>query len=430
MRGAGFLFLLSLFFLGDTGRTQVLFGTVTDENEERMGRVKVENRALNLKTTSSRFGNFYLKVKPGDLIYLSHIGYETDSFVVPSGRDTIRHFFQLKPKTRDLGDLSISSNRLTSVLDRKGVNVLDYVPYKNFTLALFSYKREKFLSLEAPDSTIKSFPLNEINGKSLFEDCYGNIHLLSKDSSYQIYLGADMAIVARSSMDEFNELLEPCVAAFDDKVVFEKFTNHNKLYSLYLIEKEFQNKLMMKVWDEDAEKVAQQEYMAIIALYYKSVPIQANIIEQGAWDGNMIALAENDTLNRMISWYLKIRAREIEIQSFQVYNKVVSFDFLNDSIYVYNQSGDLKKTMPYLRKKGPRKFKIILDKWNNTFYVLGIRKGVYSLNKLDLSSGDQETIFSLDEVVFAENIQVFDNWVYFLRSNNGFHKLYRIQLKD
>ena len=403
---------------------QQLSGVIIDENNETLIAVNVKDTIYKTHVLTNTNGAFYIGTKSNSVIEISFMGYETVYLKKFNNDDTIK----LKTNARQLGTFTITSNRIKNVIKRKSVNVLDYIPYKEFTLALTVFKNKKYIALEGIDTTYYKFKIDRINGKSFHEDCMGNVHLLSKDSAYQLFLDNELYIIDAISLTKFNKEIKPCVAKFDENFVYHEFTNHNKRYSLsYFDTKKFTEENFFISWDKEGEKVAKVEYDDILAYYHKVTPQISNVIKNKVWNGNLLALANDPELVKMISWYLKIKGKEIDVKSFQNRNYLTTFDLLNNDIVVFNNNG--KQIHETTFKTDKKNFKdIMIDKYNFNYYQLNLNKGIYSLYRVDINKGELVQNFTLTEFPFAENIKVFDNWLYFTAAENGYQKLYRVSI--
>ena len=78
----------------------------------------------------------------------------------------------------------------------------------------------------------------------------------------------------------------------------------------------------------------------------------------------------------MVTWYLKIRAVELNIQAFQTDDKLVVFDQFSDSIHIFDAQNKPLKHLDYSFPKGSRIFDVLRDRHNNTFYEFSVKQGV------------------------------------------------------
>lgn len=437
------LIFLVLFMLGtgmSFGQTLLVEGTVTDSEFNPLEKARITNKRTGQFVHTDSLGNFWINAKVNDTLKTRSDDFQSRLTIVPKGIDTIRLSIVLSPDFTDydsIGEVVISRNRIQTVVHQFSRNVIDYVPFKDFILTLTSYKSKQYLSLEGTDTTYLEYPIEHIKALSFFEDCYGNIHLMTADSAHQIWLEDQIKIIASTSLKEFDQYIRPCVAAFDSILAFEQYTNHRKRYLLSLAQQtdqQHQRKFVYQSWDRLAEKVAQQEYYSVLAFYHQHCPLLLNKIINGIWDGDVNSLSipgiEGYGLEVKISWYDKIRAKPLNVFSFQMRNYVLCFDLSEDSIVGFSPKGSKVLCSPFAIPEKLKSPTILQDKHSNRFYLQYTHKGIRTLSKINLSNGQQSSAFQLKEVPFAKDLQIFDDWLYFRKAENGFHRLYRIKLKS
>ena len=414
--------------------SQVLIGTVVDSEYNTIGFANVYDTINKKQVTCDFVGNFILNLEEQTVLEISHSEYENKEFSISANHqsDTIFMTFVLNQKVQLVPEVIVTSERLKRMTDQSNINIVDYLPFKDFILAIKTSKSKKMLSIEGVDTTLQTFNLGKIKAKKLVEDCYGNIHLLSKDSAYQIWIDSSLQFISTSSIEKFNRLLKPCVADFSEQNVFNNFTNRNRKYTLTSIDKKTKEKdHFFHLHDEVGEQVARSHYWSIIIHYYKHIPEHKNMIELGVWDGNLLSLNLYDPdFDRMIVWYLKIRAAELNIQTFQNENSLIVFDQFSDSIRIFDEKNKVIKELSYAFAKGSTVFPILQDRYTNVFYDLSIAQGVYTLTAItptyDESISPRQ--LTISEVPFATNIKIYNDWVYFLIEENGYNGLHRIKV--
>ena len=425
---------LLLFLSTSTLHCQVLIGTVTDSDYHPISLSNVLDTITKTTITCNGSGEFILTITEHSVLKISHSDYEHDIFsaFTRQNSDTIYLNFVLTKKVQLVQEVIVTSQRLKTVVDQRNVNLIDYLPFRDFIMTIKSSKSERILSLEGIDTTFHEFNLGKIRAKSLFEDCFGNVHLLTKDSSYQIWIDSNLHILSSSSRKKFDELVKPCLADFSDNNIFFNFSKRNRKYTLTSINKETKQKnFFFHLHDEIGESVATSHYWSIISYYYQHIPEHANMIALGVWDGNLLTLNLYDPeFDRMIVWYLKIRAVELNIQSFHAKNELIVFDQFSDSVHVFNEANDQTKTLPYSFAHGSIVFDVIHDRYTDTFYDLSISNGIYTLESINpvFNTTAELLKITIAEIPFAKNIKVFNDWVYFVVEENSFYGLHRIKM--
>ncbi len=426
------LILIVLFASVSRLDSQVLIGSVTDAEHNPIGFAQVEDTLTRKKTSCNFSGNFVLTLNGQTILKITHPEYESKNFPIsPSKKsDTLLLNFLLPEKRQLVSEVSVTSDRLKKVTDQENVHVVDYLPFKDFILTIKTSKSRRLLGIEGVDTTLQEFDLGKIRARSLFEDCFGNVHLLTKDSSYQIWIDSSLHIVSTSSIETFNKLLKPCVANFPENNLFYTFSQHNRKYTLTAVDRQTKQKNhFFHVYDTLGAKVAQSHYQSIISAYHERIPDYANMIALGVWNGDLMTL---NFYNPEITWYLKIRAAPLTIQAFQTDNGLVVPDQFSDSIHVFNDQLMLLKKVPYSFRKGSTVFPTIQDRYTHFIYELSKSNGVYTITAIDpaLDHRISPRQLILSEVPSARNIQLFNDRVFFLVEENGFSGLYRIKMPE
>ena len=425
------LLICSLSMAAAYAQTFTVSATVMDETVRIMVGAQVRDTVHHTLTITDTQGRFEIEVQDNSVLAISFIGYAT-RFVTPKDfNPVLPNYFGLEPQQIGLGEALVSSERIDRIVTETHAHVLDYVPYPGFTLALKQFKKKRMLSLEGLDSTLVTYALPSKKINRLFEDCMGNIHLLSPDSSYQVYLDSALVVVDRASREEFDEVVVPCVNQTDSASVFYAYTNHNQKFSLFRSEPGIPvPHRFFETYDREAERVARIEYYAIIAYYMTYSPEPSNLILNGAWSGDLIALQipGDWELNRMITWYLKIRARELEVYTFRKGDHVVVVDCLNNAIQEYDAAGELYDSWPLKGLNGKLQ-SVLMDHNDHRLYAMTVRNGIASLHAIEPTGMCNHSV-TLHEALLAENIQVFDGYVYFIKDKNGWKKLYRVPLDN
>lgn len=426
------IFIVLIFFSGWSA-AQTIKGLVVDADEKPVEFAEIFDTISGTKTISNQSGFFELEISGSCALEISHPLYVTEFFKLSDSDITNEvKVYSLNERIQLVEGVTITSERMETVVDQRNINVVDYLPFDNALLVLKSHKGKRLLSIEGQDTTYRTLEIGKLKPKEIFLDCFENIHLLSHDSSYQITLDTTVSIVARSSIKEFDYLVKPCVADYDHSRVFGNFSDHNKKYTLTSINDETKAKEhFLHIYDKIGKSVARTCYYEIIGRYFAVTPEHENIIKDGAWSGDVMELPSLDHhLDRMIAWYVNVRATELNVQSFQHNNLLFNVDQYSDSIRVYNELNQLIYSEKHDFFKSKRVHDVLLDRTTGALYEQFIENGVYSVRQISMDERAIPKSLKLDEVPFCKNIQIHNDWVYFMIEQNGFYQVNRILLKQ
>jgi len=178
--------------------------------------------------TTNKQGVYFLNIiqEPTD-INISHVGFETsiesiNNRSVKVKNDTIHHTTILSWDIVELAQVEINADLTQLAYNKPKINVIDYVFYEEFLLLLIKEDKEFLLRLTNENSKTINDILIKKKPKKLFKDCLNNIHIIYQDSIFQvIFSNTNFKIGPSSSINDFNEILLPCIASTNNHLIFK-----------------------------------------------------------------------------------------------------------------------------------------------------------------------------------------------------------------
>jgi hypothetical protein len=405
--------------------SQELKLTVVDEDGLVLSSFFISKNSENQQLI--RKEEFVLKVKLGDTVLVKKTGYYDSKYVVESNEKILHHIFVLETKYQELDEVTLKYEKYKKVAGEENENILDYIfyPIEKRLLLIKSLKRKYYLEQHTTSGT-KSYELH-FRPQSLHLDVLGNTHIISKDSSYQIWVRDSLEFVAVISNYLFDKMVKNLVYKGSDFVYYENKSNFNQRYTLTKIGQDNRIIEVTSVFDETAHKTAQNEYNSIITTYHRKAKETENVITNGIWDGDVMKLTcvDCDTIVFMTTWFLKIRSKPIECYAFSRMDNIEILNLYNSSIEKFDFNGRLLKesklSLPTMKIETP-----IYDFFYDEIYLSGIfnnEKSIFSVNKSDNKIELIAKIGGQDPT----KIKVIGNEIYFLqRNNSGFNKLIKM----
>ena len=272
----------------------------------------------------------------------------------------------------------------------------------------------------------------------LYQDLFGNTHLMSLDSAFQVYSEKDnLELLYGVTLEKHKTTFANLYALTDSIVVTRKefysgqevvyfMTNRNNGKTEVLCDVYGSSRQMAKNWSIDNIRLRR-------ALNPGSSDFVNPYEKPAEWES-----FEADMIKRLM-------LQEIYVPLLNVDNKIYIFDFQKDYVYKYDNEGKYlgKKEISfhlksnYARRDAPGNpwdKKLIYDKARKECYAQFTIDGTVTLKKIDLESGNVIATYILDDHYFPENIQVYDGTVYyqFIDSRMTFGKdcrsLYKMEL--
>lgn len=434
-KAAALLFLFGL--IAFSANAQILRGEVVDEFNVPVGDVKVINLTTGDTLFSSATGAFRIDAAVGHELILDHPFFQRSIHTVNEvflQMSPVYFILEYKEEYQLYDEVVITDQRIKTVLDIRNLNVIDYLPMtNNQVLTISRYNREKnyLLTVEGMDTTYHAFPIDLDKPERLEIDCFRNVQIVCVDSVFQVSIENELRIIERIARVDYDNFVSPCLARWKLGLIFESFSMHNKRYEVFSkMRVDPKPSILLEIYDEEMANVGESYYNEIIQLYYKHQPIQDNVIELGVWSGNLVELAVTGKIIELITWYDKIIARKLYVNSFDAGDTVVVLDGLNGAIYQIPKRNLAVKRTTMTLPTNYSKPTFIMDNGKKQLYVYNSFSANLEVSAIHRETGELTTVLNLHEIRFPKNIKIMNGWVYYLKSTgNGFFKLYKVRLE-
>lgn len=370
-------------------------------------------------TITDTVGFFTLRVKTVPVIlFFSYVGYEVKQYQVKP-IETKQLDIYLKAETQEIGEVTISGERIMNLFKGDTLNVVDYEIYKDQIIMVANpYKslddqRLYLTSLSGEILTSKKIThaghmvdipesIDIKNKIYLFKDCFKTIQLLTIGTVYQIQVDQNqLQLLYPTRYDDFYTLLFPAKASLNGHLFYQNSTmNTNDTYSIETIEKKY--KPIKRVVDP----FGQYRYARPIDFPDGLTPASEYIIP--------------NSYERSVTVPVVQRADEIAV-----------FDFFGNTLDFFNANGDslrsvaisfhLKEYYEFTKKKVDIDLdnfsqKILYDDKADKIWAVfhGKSNGRFSLKEINPDTGEVMRMVFIPDYPFIDKIRIFDNTVYFM----------------
>ncbi len=109
-----------------------------------------------------------------------------------------------------LPEMLISSNNTQTALDFYSINIIDYRVFGESILSLKKEKGHYYIGIEHDSKTAEVYPLAIKRPRSVFIDCFNNVHILNDNFAYQVYISTKVEIVEQVKLEDFKNSIEKC----------------------------------------------------------------------------------------------------------------------------------------------------------------------------------------------------------------------------
>ena len=434
--------LLSILFLGfsfDASAQQktVVYGNIGASNVN-IGIVNTRNG-----TSSDVKGNYALSLydRTKDIkLYYSCIGYQ-DTLVSLTTKqlqhDSINISFRMRPKSYALNEVTVSENKPEIAYHEKMVSLVTYeINEMGIYLIAYQQRGNALLHLSFDLDTLSVLPIARKYNK-LYKDVFGQIHLMSYDSTYQIghrryrdtYMDAELFYGMR--IDDFYYIMGDNAAVTDSLFIIATYrTKGQELYYHYFKRGNPNGHLLEYVFDKE------------------SLDLLENIrkfdgLDEEATDyyAHFVMRPRFKKLRRCTSHKCALNPPTIYDPLFATGDSLVLFNFEADKNEYFDKNAQLIGETPikfhrYLNWNGKWLMKeewkkeVLVDRVRNEFYTVFEDGGVMSISKIDLKTGKTKVVAKLTDFHFVQLPAVNDGTLYFMYHTGPTHSkaLYRMRI--
>ena len=369
-------------------------------------------------------------------LYYSCIGYQdTIVSLTPKQlqRDSINISFKMRTKDYTLSEVTVSENKPEIAYHEKMVSLVTY-EINEMGIYLIGYRQSgnALLHLSFDLDTLSVLPIAKKYDR-LYKDVFGQIHLMSYDSTYQIghrQLGntfLDMELFYGMTIEDFFYIMGDNAAVTDSVFVIATYgQGGQELYYHYFKRGNPNGHLMEHVFDREGLDLTEN------IRKFGSFGIMPTFATSSSHYANFIMRPDSK------SWTL---TPPIYDPLFSAGNALFIFNFEADKIEYFDKNAQMIGEAPvkfhrykkwngkWLMKDGWKK-QVLVDMARKEFYAVFENEGVTSISKINLKTGQTKVVATLSGFQFVQLPMVNDGTLYFLYHAGPTHSkaLYQMRL--
>jgi hypothetical protein len=421
-----FLLILILYALANAlfGQETQLRGRVIDKKSRQP--IIAANLVLpdGSGTYSSDGGQFLLTVENFPVkIKISHISYGNTEITLNYAPDE-EIIVELDELVEEIGEVQITAKRLRILTEKDDFSIQDFAFDKEY-LWLLGYtnnqagKGKLWLANWFGD-TLTSMPVSR--PEALYRDVFGSVHLVLKDSVYQLF-ASNQKILLTYSVDrtDFFNLMEPIRAGFAGKLAYADINSFEQKAVIYYREAYVSGKQMLTIVEDEVGRRDKR-------LEYKVGSMWIDL-------ASAYPVKRGTKVSQIIS-------NTIKVPIFSWKDTLFVINMIKDSLLSYTPDGKFKRAVPFdyctdtsLSGLGGepryRNISILADPAGKGMYILERKGFSWILLPLDPNTGSLSTPVTLPEFPDMYRIAICGNAAYFLYPEKKwpyFVRLYRYQL--
>ncbi|MFC5271043.1 carboxypeptidase-like regulatory domain-containing protein [Adhaeribacter terreus] len=353
-------------------------------------------------------GSFSLPIDTvfaGQMLIISHLGYEKFTLKLKPGQANIT--VSLTPKTNTLSEVRITASKKLKPAKVRPETVLDFGITNDRLFVLGWETGQKNPTLQVLNLYNDSLLMNcrlPVYAEKLYVDCLENLHLLTANHAFQIYLDSvSLALYPPETKATFEQHLFPCLTTDNENAYFRRNINKGIIVSFYTVNRQsHETKLFRMVADE-----------AVLTMQQSEARFQFFRSGQNGADPEMNMNRTAHTLENNIAFAQKVMFEAPYVPLLKIGKEICLFDHVNGEIEFYERDS-LRRVLPVNYHLQPNWDKqILIDAPQEKAYVLFRKNGLPELRLLDLQTGELLSTYKLGHP-FAEKISVHNGQVYFL----------------
>jgi hypothetical protein len=380
-----------------------IYGKVMDgETHSGLPNVNISFTGTRTGCTTDPQGDFsiYPDTIPAYMI-ISHLGYEPQRIWLekePAGLNIL-----MKPVAKMLQEVEIKArsepvpffkDNQYAVLDYEVDNTLVYLLIYRFRLA----KSELICMSDQGDTIARSGQLWFKPGR-IIADCLGYLHVLSADSSYQVFLRKDTIIFPfKANIAKFLSTMSDCVTSTGDFLIFREESYDHQTVDFYRIHRKSGNKEYFATARDEAK----------LKMLRKN-PVDRYLLSMDTIPGNHAEMVEWVWVNKIL---YKPNASVLK----KIGDTLAIFNTTDGSLDLYNADGifleHLKITLPE-KGTGDWTKEIYFDQITHKPYISLIKNGKINFYSIQLSTGELNFILTTVHI-FPQKINIHHDCLFYL----------------
>lgn len=363
---------------------------------------------------SDENGNVKIKAELNDTLVIYQIGYnlkKTTPEAVGPGNNVWLH-----RKDVNLEEVAITAKTLEVFNEKEYTVFLDFNFYDDQILSLVNRggKYNALLVSDKNGNKISELKL-KMKAEKMFRDCLDNIHILTKDSIYQVYYDyTSIRLLPGYDLEPFRSLLQFCECSQGGKYIFKnrRYQDLKNLYTYYDAVKGI-NKQLVMVADSDIIRDFNMDFDIRYFLeirrrghgYFYSIADIYKYMDQ---------FREQLVLDEEYKRLLKPVDSEMKV----IDSSFALFDYTHKTVSYYSAEGILQNqaSLEQIPSITPKLY-VDRDAPVYVFTKLNNRNGLLTLYRYDIATSRITHSFVLNDFHYIRNFKLKENHLYFINSD-------------
>lgn len=326
---------------------------------------------------------------------------------------------------QEIEEVMVSSNFGEIVFEDSKHFIIDFHISELGRYVILKHMRHyQLLKLNSELAVISTMKL-DFKPTTLFSDCLGNLHVLSKDSMYQLNIYSEqLSIFERNTIDLYYDFFEKCIGRSDQYVYMKEMNDFGQSTILYAFNREKGVKQLIY-------RIEDSVVVADVNLEYQGILNNSHLETQRMQEISIPQLYGSRDHTERVFYFIQVLSKSDYNPTFFKGDTLFVFDHVNGLAVQLADSGTVLGTSIidyHLFKNWQARNH--LDTRKNQFYT---EYSALERNVSELSSNNYHLGKStkLTEQPQPDKLVIFDGYAYFTYKPNfgaNLNKLYRQRL--
>lgn len=430
-----FIFLIAFFISSrnvfpQSNKMNIKGYIVDSVTQQKIPNVNIVSIDDKYGTTTNDMGYFNISVNPPVIIDFSVIGYKSKIISFESNIDT-SVLIKLSPKAYELDEISIGGENITYNYALNKFSVLDYNFVDEKILVLQKQRKlggnVTLVLLNNKFDTL-SFNKNIPRGStSIYKDCLGSVHLLTKDSAYQIKIDSSgISFFEPHDIYRLKQLLDNCLFRQGSNIFFMKKINRGFGHEIiYVNEIDKEAKLLIRYNDNENLTKLEDNTKEISKYYFLHSVVNASTNDSAT-------VKHIHGFNQEYRYLSEIENNPVMNTISIVNDTIIYFNYYKSKLQLFTKLDELPIDINIDNNKtGGWGLEITKDETKNALYSIIVEKSFQKIFAINYNRGTLEYITRLSRFN-CEDIKINNGYIYYLNnpSSSRYHirKLSRIKI--
>lgn len=336
-------------------------------------------------------------------LIISHVGYETQRIWIEKSSVDVGLNILLNPSVKTLPEVEVTARHEPeiffkddqyTVLDYETENTLVYLLVFRFRLA-----RAQLICLSDQGDTVATSGLLSFKPTRLFTDCLGYLHVLSEDSSYQVFLNKDVILFPyKSGIRKFMSTMSGCVASNQEWLFFREESLDHLTVNFFRVNRTTKKRdYLATAADAEKKKILRDNPFDYYYLTMDTLPATSAEIIEYTWVNKILYKANTSVMKKIGDTLVVFNTTDGTMSFFNLEGKNLSM---------------LKSTL--ISATGEKwTQEILFDEMNHHVYTTSLKNGKLKVFRIDMTSGKMIYQFTTGHV-FPEKLRINNNYLYYM----------------